>query len=541
MPSCDTHFEVNELSGLCEQAPNGRRELGSRRGTGGMLRVFASAGVMLSATFAVGCFGAEGYGSVDELTFDLGEDDETGASNPSTPAVGPGGTPVDDSEPTPGLPTTPGLEPSPTNPGEGPGNEPVDPGNPAEPGEGPVASGGAGNEPVDGAGGAEPVEPAGPAFMCEDIDIDCVDGKAGEFDCSGVDLLAHLDGPAMQGGTGNDIWGWEDPDTGKEYVLMGLTNGTAFVDISDPCRPVHLGHLRTETVNEIWRDIKVYQNHAYIVAESRDHGIQVFDLTQLRNVTNPPVVFEANNVINDIGATHNIVMNENTGFAYTVLANNCSSARSFNLADPMNPVDAGCWGVPARIHDAQCVTYNGPDAAFVGRELCFSGNERAGVAVYDVTDKANVAILAETRYPNVSYGHQGWLTEDHRYFLFGDEADEISAGVNTTLYAFDVTNLSAPTLSTSFVGDLPATDHNVYVRGNYAFLASYAAGVRILDLSAIDDGIITEAGYFDTFPRHNNPGFNDMWSNYPYFRSGVLVTSGGEGLFILHPNAEFMQ
>eukprot|EP00666_Eupelagonemidae_sp_cell4sb_P004397 gene4397-575_t len=31
-----------------------------------------------------------------------------------------------------------------------------------------------------------------------------------------------------------------------------------------------------------WRDAKVYKNHAYIVADVSDHGMQVYDLTQLR-------------------------------------------------------------------------------------------------------------------------------------------------------------------------------------------------------------------------------------------------------------------
>jgi choice-of-anchor B domain-containing protein len=81
---------------------------------------------------------------------------------------------------------------------------------------------------------------------------------------------------------GSDIWGWTDPLTGKEYALVGQTTGTAFVDISDPVNPIFKGTLNTATTSSLWRDIKVYKNHAYIVAESTDHGIQVFDLTQLR-------------------------------------------------------------------------------------------------------------------------------------------------------------------------------------------------------------------------------------------------------------------
>ena len=47
--------------------------------------------------------------------------------------------------------------------------------------------------------------------------------------------------------SGNDNWGWTDPETGKEYVLCGLDDGTAFIDISNPEEPFFLGKLLTAT------------------------------------------------------------------------------------------------------------------------------------------------------------------------------------------------------------------------------------------------------------------------------------------------------
>ncbi len=477
------------------------------------------------------CFGAEEYADVGNVAV-------PGSAGGSASTFGVDGQQMLDQigNPAPPMPTASG----------GVGGAAPDTPDPAAP---PAATGGTPNgigpDPMPAGGapmGEEPAAPPPPTFNCEGLQVACVNGKSGENDCSGVDFLATLDGPAMQGGEGNDIWGWEDPMTGKEYVLMGLTNGTAFVDISDPCRPVHLGHLRTETVPELWRDIKVYKDHAYIVAESQDHGMQVFDLSKLRNVANPPVNFEADNVITTFGSAHNIVLNEESGFAYTVLNNNCTVARSFDLADPKNPVDLGCWGEGLRVHDAQCVNYKGPDPAGAGRELCFSGAEDAGVFVFDVTDKSNVTLLGDTVYENVSYAHQGWLTDDHRYFILGDEGDELAATINTTLYVFDVTTLSNPTNIGKWVGDLPATDHNLFIRGNYIFMASYAAGMRILDLANVAQGQLTEVGYFDTFPRHNNAGYTAVWGVYPYFKSGVVVTSGtSDGLYILLPDPMFMQ
>ena len=78
----------------------------------------------------------------------------------------------------------------------------------------------------------------------------CTDGDAGGFACSGVDLRSRLPISAMDGVGGNDTWGWFDAETSREYALMGLQNGTAFVDITDPEAPVFLGRLPTQTVRK---------------------------------------------------------------------------------------------------------------------------------------------------------------------------------------------------------------------------------------------------------------------------------------------------
>ncbi len=119
---------------------------------------------------------------------------------------------------------------------------------------------------------------------------------------------------AMDGTRGNDIWGWFDAQSGNEYALMGMKNGTAFIDITNPEDPVFLGRLPTQTVASDWRDIKVYQDHAYIVANHGAHGMQVFDLTRLRGLA-APETFSADVVYSDFENAHNVAINEESGFA----------------------------------------------------------------------------------------------------------------------------------------------------------------------------------------------------------------------------------
>ena len=58
-------------------------------------------------------------------------------------------------------------------------------------------------------------------------------------------------------GVGNDIWGWTDPETGQEYAIAGCSDGSSFVDITDPTKPQVIGFLPTHTSSSSWRDMKV--------------------------------------------------------------------------------------------------------------------------------------------------------------------------------------------------------------------------------------------------------------------------------------------
>lgn len=369
----------------------------------------------------------------------------------------------------------------------------------------------------------------------------CIGGMAGQFQCQNVDLMSALPLGQIGGGEGNDIWGWTDPTNNREYALVGRTNGTAFVDVTDAINPVYLGNLPSHTSDSIWRDIKVYNNHAFIVSDyNGNHGMQVFDLTQLRNVQSPPATFTETAHYGNIGSAHNIAINEATGYAYIIGGSSgtqeCAGGlHMVNIQNPTAPTFAGCYADDGYTHDTQCVVYNGPDTEHQGKEICFSSNEDT-LTITDVTNKANPLLIARQSYQGASYSHQGWLTEDQHYFLMDDEADE-GGGAMTATYIWDLSDLNNPVNSGTFMGTTTAIDHNQYVKGDYSYQANYRAGLRILDISDIENAQLSEYGYFDIYPSSNSASFNGAWSSYPYFASGnVLVNGIEQGLMVVHPN-----
>ena len=353
----------------------------------------------------------------------------------------------------------------------------------------------------------------------------CDNFSAGPYDCNGLDLQSSISLSTMGASSGNDSWGWTDPDTGNEYALIGLDNGTAFIDITDPINPTYLGKMDTETNPSSWRDIKVYQNHAFVVSEANGHGMQVFDLTRLRDVANPPENFNPDEVYTQFGSAHNIVINEDTGFAYAVGTATFGGGPHFiNIQDHQNPVAAGGYSSDGYSHDSQVVIYNGPDADNAGREILISSNETE-VVIRDVTDKSNPTLIETITYPNIGYTHQGWFTEDQRYFILGDEVDELNIGGETRTMIFDFEDLDDPELDFIYEGPTAAIDHNGYVHNGKYYMANYTAGLRVIDLQDIANGSIEEVQSFDSHPENNSANFNGAWSVYPYFASGNIVIS----------------
>jgi choice-of-anchor B domain-containing protein len=383
----------------------------------------------------------------------------------------------------------------------------------------------------------------------------CEDGMAGIYPCENVDLEGYVPLPMLGGATGNDIWGWTDPETSREYALMGTSTSTGFVDVTDPQDPKLVGVLPTRGTPDyvLWRDIKVDGNYAFIVSEVTGSGMQVFDLTRLRDAGLVPQVFDADAEYGEMSNTHNISINTETDTAYAVGTNTCGAndenggLHMIDISEPLEPKFAGCATVETSatdqpdnyVHDVECVIYDGPDQDYQGREICFGSNENV-VAIYDVTDRSSPRVISTTTYPTAAYTHQGSLTEDKRWFLFGDELDEQEHGVNTTTYILDVADLDSPPTPKPFEHESVSIDHNMYTHGGRVYQSNYAEGLRILDYdsASLAAGSLEEVGFFDVVPGVDYPEFAGTWSNYR-FPSGTVVVSAIEnhvsGLFVLRP------
>ncbi|MHC5110350.1 MAG: choice-of-anchor B family protein [Planctomycetota bacterium] len=357
-----------------------------------------------------------------------------------------------------------------------------------------------------------------------------------DFSSFGVAMLDYIplaDFPDAQE-RGADLWGYESP-SGRQYGLVMFRKGTAIVEVTDPENAVIVDYVDGSGIDRTWRDAKVFGEYAYIVTDGDGVGLQIVDLSDIDNgvatlVTN-------SDLGSDFSTAHNIALNEESGYAYLCGGNLANGGIvALDLSDPANPTIAGAW-TENYIHDLQVVTYKG--GKYDGREIAFCYGGSSGMFIVDVTEKLNMFTRSNLTYMGLSYCHQGWLSEDRRHTFIGDELDEFFGEVlTTTTYVANVENLDLPFIVTSFNNGVPATDHNLFTRGDFMYAANYTSGVRIFDISDVNNA--SEIGYFDSYPPSDDVDatFPGAWAAYVGFDAPIVLLNDRDyGFFVLDASA----
>lgn len=359
-------------------------------------------------------------------------------------------------------------------------------------------------------------------------------GKILDFPADNVTLLSWLTSQDMTGKVqqANDIWGYTSP-SGREYAIVGLFSGTAFVEVTDPENPQVIKFITGP--GSVWRDIAVYREYAYVVNETGG-GIQILDM---RKIDKGKVRNRGTVTAGGLTTTHNISINEANGYAYlsgTNLAN--GGLIAYDLADPLEPeLASGSWSF-FYVHDAQVISYT--RGANAGREIAFAFAAESGVQIIDVTDKNDMFTVATVRYPGLEYCHSGWVSRKNRFLFVNDELDELHEadedpeGATTQTYIVNIKNLAQAEHVKTVSNGVTSIDHNTMTSGDLLLAANYQSGFRVFN--ARKPKKLREIGYLDTYPEADDVEFAGAWGIFADFPSGIAVVSDiNRGLFVLRP------
>ena len=355
-------------------------------------------------------------------------------------------------------------------------------------------------------------------------------GKVLDFPAKKVSMLSWMTSEDITGTvqSSNDIWAYVSP-SGREYAIVGMAEGTAFIEVTDPVNPKVVKFVKG--ARSTWRDMAVYQDYAYSVNETGG-GIQVIDLAK---IDRGKVRLRGSVTQRGLETSHNISIDQDSGFAYLSGSNLANGGLvAVDLSNPREPqVLQNNWPFHY-VHDVQVVTYR--KGVNAGRQIAFAFAGESGLQIIDVTDKDNIFTVNTLRYPGLAYCHSGWVDAKRRFLYVNDELDEIrSEGVETsTTYIYKVKNLENAKYRGAFTNGQESIDHNNMIRGDRLYQANYASGLRVFDVKKRKKPL--EIAFFDTAPDHDHIDFDGAWGVYSNLPSGiVLISDIQRGLFVLLP------
>ena len=309
----------------------------------------------------------------------------------------------------------------------------------------------------------------------------------------------------------NDIWGYSNSN-GEEYALIGGTTGIFIVDLTNATNPNELFFIEGDT--SIWRDVKTYQDFAYVTNENGG-GLMIIDLSNLPNT------IEYHNWTVDTfnyQKAHNIFIDEN-GIAF-LFGSNIGNQGAFmldlNYSDRFKPPYVGIYD-ERYCHDG-----------FVRNNLLYTSEIYEGdFSIIDITNKQNPTVIAR-HSTSTAFTHQCWLSDDNNYLITTDE----KAGAFVDIYDIsDINNIERIDKYRSSP-DNNVIPHNTFFKDDYIVTSYYRDGITIVD--ATEKNNLVEVGNYDTSPFPSADGFEGCWGVYPYLPSGNIIASDREeGLFIL--------
>jgi choice-of-anchor B domain-containing protein len=311
-----------------------------------------------------------------------------------------------------------------------------------------------------------------------------------------------------------NIGGYVD-SLGNEYALVGYEFGLSIVDVTDPANPVIVETVPGSTSN--WREVKTWQNYAYVTTEGCCDGLQIINLGYLPDSVQVKYWKGTGAIANQLNTIH--ALHVDNGYAYLYGSDLFSGAAVIaDLADPWNPVYTG--------HTPGTYIHDG----YVRNDTLWAGHIYDGYfAAFDVSNKAN-PILLNTQSTPGQFTHNTWLN-DQGNVLF--TTDEVNSSYLTSYDISDLGNIQELQRLQLTPGS-GSIVHNTHTLDDYEIVSWYKDGIAIVDVSRPDNMIIT--GHYDTYTQGTGSGFDGCWGVYPYLPSGNIVASDmSNGLYVLTP------
>ena len=322
-------------------------------------------------------------------------------------------------------------------------------------------------------------------------------------------LLKNLD----QYSSYSALWGYTAPN-GREYAILGTQVGTSFIDITDSANIREVDSVKG--LNSGWREMKTYSHYAYIVSEATNSGLQIVDLQYL------PDSVRLVKTWSYAGYTKTHSISQSGHYLYLNGGNSATNGgvTVVDVSDPENPVKMGQW-TTLYVHD--CRIHN---------DTIWASNIYTGqTSIINATNKSSLEFVRTWRsYPTSEVSsHNSAFSADSKTLYTTNEISSPNGKLNIWNIE-DINNIT-------FIGEWQPTGittaivHNIETYGDFAVIAHYRAGIRILNIS--NPEVPVEVAWYDTYPSSNSASYSGCWGVYKFPSGKIIGSDMSSGLFVI--------
>lgn len=345
-----------------------------------------------------------------------------------------------------------------------------------------------------------------------------------------IDLLGNFDDPSVQdepvyGIRYQSCWGWVDPDDNHEYGIIGSTAGTYIIDVTDPINPIQRDYVPHRQNDCIWHEYKTYGKYLYIISDdggSPTNSLQIADLSYLPDSVH--ILYDDTTVFVH---AHTQYIDGNHWYVASVARRNqvYYPMAVYSLANPLAPVLLRSLSQDypniSSVHDM-----------FVINDTIYASCAYDGLNIYKYDSVTNhfIQLGSMPGDPN-DYNHSSFISRDRSTLYMCIEVPD-----GRPVHIVDVSDISNPSVISTFATNAGDTPHNPYVIGDVMVLAAYLDGVYMYDVSQPQNP--QYIGYFDSHPQNGTSysglAYMGAWAAYTDLPSGNLLISDMQyGLFVL--------
>jgi len=327
-------------------------------------------------------------------------------------------------------------------------------------------------------------------------------------------LLKNID---VAGRSYSALWGYTAPN-GREYAILGYNRGTSFIDITDSANIREVDTLSGLTSS--WREMKTYSHYAYIVSEATNSKLQIVDLQYLPDSVSLVATWSY------AGYTKTHSISQSGNYLYLNGGNAASSVGGVAVVDvsnPVSPVKMGEWNTEY-VHDCR-----------VQNDTIWAANVYTGkMSIINASNKSSLQFVRNWQaYPQSAVSTHNCAFPVTRDYIY--TTNEVSSPAGK-LNVWDIRDLNNITFVRDWqpTGITTAIVHNIETYGNYAVIAHYTAGIRILNISNPSNPV--EVAWYDTYPNNNNTNFSGCWGVYKFSSGKIIGSDISNGLFVIKTN-----